>query len=131
MNIRISQDLSTLSSYYNIFFDTLYLRLEKEDYEALTDDELIKYIADIIVHETMHSVINKLFDSYIITCMYDTVEHNFRQYPDITTPNYKRYNWKRTIKEKGLKRLLDNYLLTKDKLKDAFKKAEIRKEVII
>ena len=108
MDIRISQDLSTLSSYYNIFFDTIYLRLEKEDYEALTDDELVKYIADVIVHETMHSVINKLFDSYIITCMYDTVEHNFRQYPDITTPNYKRYNWKRTIKEKGLKRLLDN-----------------------
>lgn len=74
--------LSNNGTYVSLCNDTIYIgvnELEMIRLNKLTDEELINFTTDLIIHEQIHLTLFKTFDksyyAYIISTLFDTIEH--------------------------------------------------------
>lgn len=118
-NYRIKYYGSNCCS-YNTNGDIL---LSETGLNRLTDNEQIKYLADVITHEHIHKVLHKMFD--LTTCkLFDAIEQHFRKYDKLhiksignrlDTESYQSF-----IKRNGFQAFLNHYHISNDMANQAY-----------
>lgn len=101
--------------------DIIYFGLIEKQWKHLTDDELIDYIADCLMHEHIHRVLNRELND-IISKLFDAIEHYVCD-NELAAKALKYYTpddketWQSYIKRRGFDAFLRRYSLTNDDLK--------------
>jgi len=95
-----------------------------ENYDTLTDDELLIEISDSIVHEFIHHVLLSMYDR-TITGLFDLIDYHFYQRYDLYEKVLKKSDffntWQESVKEKGMEYFYIRHGITKEDLKFAYK----------
>jgi len=95
--------------------------------KTMSDDDLIKYLSDVIAHEYIHHLLDYLFDDVKeITFLFDAIGDYLRLYPELNTQMAKLNGdgamvWSESIKINGIEGLIDSYMLDYDKVKEILK----------
>ena len=108
---------------YNPIRDIIELSSSNIMLNGLSDDELIEYISDVIVHEHLHKIVRILvterfggYLGYIVTCLFDSVGYFFRESPEldaITTDTSIQLSWRDAIKSRGIDCLFNFYKINR------------------
>ena len=109
---------------YDYVVDELYISTSGLNIDLLSDDELILFVSDCIVHELLHKIIynnicleyNKDV-AYIVSALFECIERNFLRYPELddrVTDTNDTCTWKQAIEKDGIDILFKLYNLDMD-----------------
>lgn len=109
--------LTDRGSYYSPIRRIIHIGLPVN--HNLTDDEMIEFTTGSITHEFIHHILGSLFNE-TISCLFDIMGDRLRR-TELTRKVFSYYDgdihvWADVLEEYGFKRLLEEYMLDKDKV---------------
>ena len=110
---------------YSYVADEMYLSTSSLDIDLLSDDELIAFISDCIIHELMHrtiyNIILKEYNKHVahmVASLFESIEHHFIECHEldvrVTSLHKNVYTWKEMIDKNGIDFLFEHYFIDKN-----------------
>lgn len=111
-------NLYGIGSCYSQELDTIFLGDLLNANKKLSENKFSEYIADVITHEFIHSLLYKKFNS-TVSALFDIIGHYFRDIKlleKVCNETYIGTPWHIYIKEKGVHAFFEDYSITDNDL---------------